>query len=550
MRSNSFNVLNKIRFYILAVAIPLLVGSCTKLAGWGVLLWSSENPPVPSGTVLPVYIRSNINKVWVAGIPEEYQSGEEADKFEVPLEQMEVFNSRRVAESRAAEFAPLAVSYGETLQDGLPIRDTAENSGRRVYRLRKGEVVKLLAEVEGAPAISGTGDPLPGAWYQVLTRDGTSGYCFSYRLRIFDYSGGELAVVQAQEEQADDLDLEAVLDMAWSPESYAVMLASGRIDVAQLEEHWGFFPGVEDGNARLFLKDIENDRVIDENFPYTEIVPNGPRSWRFEGSSLEMRHRDTGVLAVQYAEEGSGAMKTFLFVELPNEVDDIILQETARRGGLFSRLYAQGPSFGSANYGSLTLNRNGTFLWTGFDLLVPYIIPASAPGSGRVDTGVFLDSSLENRYAGVFTLRFGGDTAVSFLYSFENAGLRVEYVSPACFDGVTVIRREVSPTVIYFFQGGAPEDAAPAETPSIDPPPATGTGTGGFPFDNSGGLQEQPGTLFPPLETSAPASNAFPAPPETVAPPTPPPPPFPVMETPPEPALPAEDGISEGAADG
>jgi hypothetical protein len=460
-----------------AALLVVLAGSCTKLEGYGVLLWSSEDPPVPSGTVLPVYIKSNINEVWVAGIPEEYRGEVEGvkDKFEIPLKQMEVFHSKRAAEKRAAEFAPLALAYGETLQDGLPIRDTSDNSGRRVYRLRKGEVVKLLAEVPGTPAISSTGDPLPGAWYQVLTSDGSTGYCFSYRLRIFDYSGGTMRIAQSQEEAAEDAELETVLDKTWSPESYAAMLADNKIDAALLQEHWGFFPGEDEGSARIFLKDIENDRVINETFAYTAIVPAGTSAWRFEGSSLQMQLRANGTLAVQYTEDGKGAIRTYLFMELPTSVDDLILQETARRQRLFSLIYGQGPLFSSANYGALTLNRNASFVWTGFDLLVPHVIPASARGNGRVNMGIFLDPQFEDQYAGAFTLRFNaenGSESVSFLYNFEQDGLRIEYISDACFDGVTVVRREASPTVIYFSKGGTPgaapdvEQAEPAAEPA------------------------------------------------------------------------------------
>jgi hypothetical protein len=232
------------------------------------------------------------------------------------------------------------------------------------------------------------------------------------------------------------------------------MLADSKIDMDMLNQHWGFFPGQDTGKARIFLKDIENDRIIDKTFSYTSIQPNGTRTWRFDGASLQMQLRANGTLAVQYTENGS-ALRTFLFVVLPNEIDDIILQENARRSGLFQRIYNQGPAFSSTNYGTLTLNRNGSFSWTGFDLLIPHIIPSSTQGTGRVTMRIFLAPSLENRYAGAFTLQFNGEKGadVNFLYSFETQGLRLEYISKNCIDGVTVTRKESSPTIIYFFKG-------------------------------------------------------------------------------------------------
>ena len=90
----------------------LLASSCSRFLGYGVLLWSSEDPPVPSGTVLPVYIRSNIDKVWVVGIPREYRAvGSRIDKFEIPLSKLELAGSRKKARGRAEAFSPYALLY-------------------------------------------------------------------------------------------------------------------------------------------------------------------------------------------------------------------------------------------------------------------------------------------------------------------------------------------------------------------------------------------------------------------------------------------------------
>jgi hypothetical protein len=133
------------------------------------------------------------------------------------------------------------------------------------------------------------------------------------------------------------------------------------------------------------------------------------------------------------------------------------MQETARREGLFEVLYTQGPSFSSHNYGTLTFEANGRFTWTGYNILVPLVIPVSALEGGLVDMRLFLANSLSDRYNGAFTLRF--DTAsraaaaeVDFLYTLDNQGFRIEYVPPSGKDGITVARRASSPMVIYFYR--------------------------------------------------------------------------------------------------
>jgi hypothetical protein len=416
--------------------------------------------------VLPVYIKSNIEKVWVAGIPREYRT--DANKnanIEIPLPKLELAGSRRAARRRAAEFADYALVYAETLQDGLPVRDAPDNGARRVYRLRIGEVIKIIKPVDGNTAISSTGEPLPGEWFKVLTEDGTSGFCFSYRLRLFDHSTGPLNSEAAgrEAEDARDPELEGVLSRVWVAEIYGSMLNEGAIDVEAFSKHWGFLPGEDTGVANIFLDDV------DASFPYSAIRPDGGRSWRFEGSSLSMRLRSPSNLVVQFdtdeASVGDGRFgagrRTAEFVNLPTSLDDLIVQEETRRGVLFDDLLIEGPIFSSASYGRLYLNEKQEFLWEGFERLIPSVIPAAALGRGRLEMRLFLGESLASRYNGAFTFKFksinGADIPVNFLYTIDSGsglgGIRLEYVPSANIDArKRVTGRDSSPVIIYFYQ--------------------------------------------------------------------------------------------------
>ncbi|MDR0601835.1 MAG: SH3 domain-containing protein [Treponema sp.] len=426
-----------------AVIAAAALSSCSRL-GWGVLLWSTEDPPIPSGTVLPVYIRSAISQVWVVGIPEDYRGGQGIDKMEIPLPRLELAGSRRAAQKRAEAFSLYAGTYAEILQDGLPVRENPDNSSRRVYRLRIGEIIKILEKVEGTPAVSTTGDPLPGDWFLVLAEDGTRGYCFSYRLRLFEHQGGKLAP-QTDAREEEDPDLDRLLEKKWSPESYGTMVNNRRIVIEDLARQWGFFPGNETGTARIFLSDVVR------TFTYTGIRSEGGRSWRFEGSSLRMSLRSDTLLAVQYTEPG-GALRTLLFVSLSMDVDDIIVQESARRDGLFRAIYDTGPVYMSNNYGILSFTEQGIFTWTGNDLLVPGIIPPGIP-VGTVSMDLFLSPAMQERYTGAFSFRFDGqgETPVArFMYALDARGLRLEYVPDTSLEGNLVRRRSSSPVVLYF----------------------------------------------------------------------------------------------------
>jgi hypothetical protein len=430
--------------------ILFLLSSCSRRIGWGVLLWSSQNPPIPSGTVLPVYLRSDISRVWVAGIPEVYRTeGNSIDKFEIPLAQFEFLGSRRKAERRVQGFAPYTLTYAENLQDGLPIRDAADNNARRVYRLKGGEIIKILAQVEGNPAVGASGDPLPGEWYQVMTEDGSTGYCFSYRLKFFEHTGGVLAVEQEAEKDEEDPELDWVLSQTWSPESYGTMLNNGRVNLEDLSRLWRFSPGQDTGIAHIYTSGL------DQSFPYTRIRRNGTQSWYFEGTGLQMSLRSAKVLVVQYTETG-GVLRALSFVTLPGDTGDIIEQETTRRGDLFAAIYEEGPVFTSTYYGTLSFSGEGDFTWTGNDRLIPQLIPPYAAAYGSVDMDLYLAPDLRERYTGAFTLRFAsegrGEIPVRFMYALDGQGLRIEYAPDTSMDGILVARRSSSPMILYFFK--------------------------------------------------------------------------------------------------
>jgi hypothetical protein len=419
-----------------------------------VLLWSTENPAIPSGTVLPVYIRSNIDRVWVVGVPKTFRGIGTLDKMEIPLSRFELAGSKGKAMKRAEAFAEYARLYAENLQDGLPIRDGPDNGGRRVYRLRTGEIVKILEQVEGNPAISASGDPLPGDWFRVLTKDGSVGYCFSYRLRIFEHRGGLLTTAPAEQEDIADPDLDALMAKVWSPESYGQMVSDRRINIAELSRRWRFDPGQDTGLAHIYLPEL------DKSFSYSGIRSDGERAWRFEGASLRMNLRSDTALTVQFTDD-AGATRTLPFIALPASVDDLIEQENARRESLLASIYSQGPMFSSNNYGSILFSESGEFTWTGFDLLVPQVIPAGANGRGRSAMDLFLTPSFEQRYNGAFTLYFAGagphgETAVHFMYTIDNQGFRLEAVPGYCIEDATVTRRDSNPTVLYFFRDELP----------------------------------------------------------------------------------------------
>ena len=473
---------NRQKRYIYCVFLALAafaLSSCSSRMGWGVLLWATDDPFVPSGTVLPVYIRSNIDGVWIVGLPGGMRTSSGLDKMEVPIAHLELVGNRSRADAHAQDFAPFALTYAENLQAGLPIRANPDNNARRVYRMREGDIIKVLAvSARGVPPLGVTGQPLPGQWYRVLTEDGTVGYTFSYRLRFFDHIGGPLVAPEfVARESLSGSDLDMLMSRTWLPESYLTMINSGRINLDELSRRWHFNPGQDTGVAQIVMPGIN------QRFPFTGIVPSGNRAWRFEGTSLSTQLRSDTVLSVQFT-EGAGNIRSFTFVSLPIDIEEIIAEEVARRAILHGEIFRHGPVFTSSNFGTIVFGEDGTFAWNGFDLLVPQHIPRAAVGHGTVDMDLFLSPALGSQYSGAFTMRFTGSdgrevAALRSMYTLDSQGFRIEIIPEASIDGMTVARRAASPMVLFFFADNDTEIAgvepASVESASVEAASLTGT---------------------------------------------------------------------------
>jgi hypothetical protein len=436
------------RVLFIAFAV-FLCASCSKTIGWGVLLWYTDDPPMPSGTVLRVMVRSNIENMWIAQVPEAYR-GREKEIVQIPLEHLELVGNKAAAEKRAAALGTYKRTFAETMQDGLPVRDQPGNTGRRVYRLRMGEVVKILERVEGPPAVSTTGAPLPGEWFHVLTENGSDGYCFSYRLKLFEHESGPMVQTKRDIDVSADTDLDIILSRAWHPERYAAMIESGKLNLEALSRHWRFDSGTESGTARVFYAGA------DLSFPYTRIRKEGAHTWIFDGSPLKVTLQSETSLVVQY-EDTNGQAQSVLFVTLPENLETVIRRENERRGALFQAIYVNGPSFHSVNYGTITFSSDQRFTWEGIWNIPPGMLSQTALPSGRVNMNRYLEQPLDASYTGALVLVFdtvsGPNDALTFLYSLENQGIRMEYVPPEHMHENTVFRAGAASPVIYFSAG-------------------------------------------------------------------------------------------------
>ncbi len=440
--------------FLCVMLIPLLLlVSCSGVIGYSVVLWTVSEHGIADGTVVPVYLKSNIMKEYVIGNP----AGDKEERVEVPFWMLSEPTSKSKAVKRAARYNDYLHQYAKCVLDGLPIRESPENGSKQVYRLRQDEIIRTLYKGDGVIPTNGK-ENLKGEWLRVLSRDGTVGWCFSRNLRLFtmnsDGSYGDGAV-EAEVQTADD-SLEKMLASKWYPDYYKGMIAAKEIDLDYVNETFLFDTGSSTGEIHLCLSDL------DVTYPYAGVTKLRDGVYRFNGTELQVTVRSERNIVVQYTDQ-SGKPKSYGFVQLDEgfDVTKILADEKQRREELLASLSKLGPEFFSSAYGTLSLGADGTFSWDKYNLLVPSVIGRGAGKEGMVEVKYFLPAALKSEWDGVLTFNFFNyGSEVNLLYKKAANGLRLALARVSENDdratgrkGHTVVRS--SSSLVMFFQNGA-----------------------------------------------------------------------------------------------
>ncbi|HZK19854.1 MAG TPA: SH3 domain-containing protein, partial [Treponemataceae bacterium] len=428
----------KARIFIPILITGILLSSCSHVMGYSVLLWSLPEKNISDGEIVPVYILSNISNVYVIGLP-----GTD-EKIEVPLWQLTPPESKKKAAEKKNLYVEYQHRYAKVTFDGLPMRSEAVNTSKQVYRLRKGEIIKILYKGEGQTPMTGK-KALSGDWLKVMASDGTVGWCFSYNLQLFDER--EQNIVIEQEEKTKDVLLEKILAKSWWPEQYGPLIASNTINLEIIKSEYGFDPGFISGKIRL---NMPNPR-LNVSFPFAGVEKVNATVYKFLDAPFTMTVRNENVIMVQYMDE-KGMPTSYVLVSLAKNIGDVIQKEKERRLSVYNTIVAFGPEFKSTNYGSINFDDENTFKWNGYSrLITSKIIPSGTNGQGSVKIKYFTSKSLAVQFDGILTFVFQHtNEEVNFLYKIESDGLRLESLAGYRIKNGFVSSRDTNPLVMFF----------------------------------------------------------------------------------------------------
>lgn len=441
--SAKLDFMRKTTFISILTFLLLIFVSCSgRVKGYGVLLWNLPEQKLQDGDLVPVYIRSNISQVYVIGTSN--------GKIEIPLWQITDPEMKFKAKKTAKKYEEYKHTYASVALDGLPMRAEPVNTAKQVYRLKKAETIKVLYKGQGQAVMAGK-NALEGDWLRVLTSDGTVGWCFSYNLRLFqtDADGNRINGEIVEEENKVDAELTEMLKGIWYPESYKVMIDTGRIDPSRINLSYNLHLDEETNKLSFNMPEAKN-----KEWDYTGAVEDNTivnaNAYKLNDIPIIVSVKSPTYIVVRYTGE-SGKPEDFNLVTIEEDIEQLMQEEIQRRETEYERLYMFGPNFRSSSYGQLSLRENHTFTWNNKNLLVPGVIPSGAKSTGTVQIKYFVIRSLSAAYDGVVTFKFDGtNKEVNFFYKIEENGLRFEDATGAVIDNNTFKERGISPLIVFF----------------------------------------------------------------------------------------------------
>ena len=434
--------MKRILFFLFILSSFFLISCKDKVIGYSVVLWNNPEQEIKSGDVLPVYIKSNISHVYIAG--KNLNLNENEQKIEIPLWQLTEPVKKNKLSSVKEKYQENARTYANVKADGLPCRAEPVNTAKQVYRLRKGEIIKILYKGNGQSPMTG-GKPLPGEWYKILTDNGTTGWCFSYNLDLFetDDNGNRIGGNDFVDELQEDEIYKLIVSNVWYPEEFRSLIDSEDIDLSKIHPSYRFT--IDEENKKVSL----NTQKIHESWIYEGYSKIDDREYELKNISIKIIYRKADYIVVRYTDE-TGKPQDLNFVTIKEDLNEIISKEKQRRSEELMNLWYKGP-YSSQSYGKLSFTEDNLFKWTGFKLLVPSVIPAGSKNNGSAQIKYSLSKTLKKDYDGIVTFTFEGSSQeISFLYKMDDGGLKLEDTIGASFKGNQITSRGVSPVIIFF----------------------------------------------------------------------------------------------------
>jgi hypothetical protein len=416
----------------IVVAAAAVVSSCgLKTIGSGIVLWSPDEEMIATGARVPVLGESELEGTYTISLGEEKTA-------DLPKWRLAFFNSDKELENYINSREDFLRMVASAKIDSLAVRARQDPSSQRLYKLRRYEVMKIIGRSEEKSEIGDYVD----YWYNVLTKDGTRGWCYGESLIIQEI--GQEIDTRAAEEDLDPA-LLAFLGNVWRPEYFQTYIDDSTIDLEEFRPDIGIFPNPEEKTILHVTKRSSAE------YTYTDIIAAGGSLYLFKGTPVKVRVYTPERIMFEYLENRKSVQK--LYVLIDENIEELAQKELDRRWEQYSDLTENGNVFSSQAYGTIEFTSFTKFRWTDYQRLVPEVIPPGLKeNTGKLEFSLFLGDSLKPKYDGALKLTFPEkkEQPAVLLYNRIENGVRFIYAPPSSLTGTVVEREPAAPIVMFF----------------------------------------------------------------------------------------------------
>ncbi len=417
---------------VIVVAAAAAVSSCgLKTIGSGIVLWSPDEEMIATGARVPVLGESELEDTYTISLGEEKTA-------DLPKWRLAFFHSDKELENYVDSREDFLRLVALAKIDSLAVRADRDPSSQRLYKLRKYEVMKIIGRSEERAEVGDYTD----YWYNVLTKDGTEGWCYGESL-IIQEIGQEIDTRKIEEDL--DPNLRAFLGNVWRPEYFQTYIDDSTIDLEEFRPDIGIFPNPEEKTILHVTKKSSSE------YTYTDIIDAGGGLYLFKGTPVKVRIYTPERIMFDYLENGKSVQK--LYVLIDENIEELAQKEQDRRWEQYNYLTEKGNLFSSQAYGTIEFISFTKFRWTDYQRLVPEVIPPGLnENTGKLEFSLFLGDSLKPKYDGALKIIFPEkkEQPAVLLYNRIDNGVRFIYAPPSTLTG-TVVEREPSAPIVMFF---------------------------------------------------------------------------------------------------
>ncbi len=417
--------------YLALIPMLFLLISCERPLGYGVFLWPEDQTEIESGAILRIMSESQVYKQYSYYPLDEKQNTLSSATWRIAL-----YPSKSVAVQASIEYEPYRYLMGKSKRKALPVRETANRTSRIVYRMREGEVSKIISRGEQSDEAG-----FVDYWYKILTTDGIEGWLFGYYLDVYSVLDDEVVA-----ESTDvDVNINQLLHNVWRPAYFQDMLENKQIILEQFDERLGLFPDQQ--NKKFTLVTTQHST----SFTYTELKKIREDLYTTLGSNVQIFFANSHTISLTYQFEDEEHSIALAIID--ESIDTIIAREKKRRAIVYQELFDRGPILVSDTYGTLQLFEDQRFVWNNHSTFSNNALPSSFSGSGTFAFDIFLSPEMpaQNQYDGAFSLHVSDANArIHFMYILTAQGIRLLYLPSSLIQQNLVTQIPISPVILFF----------------------------------------------------------------------------------------------------